>query len=455
MLRPVDKRKQRQRKRKGSGITEWLNQIQQDSWQLELVISGVVVFLLLAAYQPLRELNRAARIKALSGHGLDELLNIASSVLVSATVLLTVGFLLHLILRGFWIGAVGLRSVSGDFNFDVLGYHQRYESWLRKSLGSFDHFIEKLEVRSSIAFSVAFLLFFIIVSLGMYLVVAGVTGWLFMLMIDWADGISGDGYSLIAIVPISLFFMSYLFGGLLYAIDFITMGALKKVSWFRYFYYPIYRFMGWVTLARFYRPFYYNLIDHPFGRRLVKWIIPLLLVFIFIDGLQVGRNAYFPLHDASPEFVRPQNYLTAGDQLDFTAPSLATYYPTSDYLELFIPYIGEEIEGVIQQRFPDVRPSTNEDFGFEAFYDIEETVPTDSLLMAMKGIHQLSLGDSLLNDVPWKFYHHPDRKQQGMIYGLPIYDLPRGEHCLLIKRLAVIKRDSLGWENWWTGCFLR
>lgn len=404
----------------------------------------------------MQDLRRAARINALSGHGLDELLNIAIGMINSATILLTVGFLLHLILRGFWIGAVGLRSVSGDFDFEVLGYHRRYEQWLRGSLGSFDQFIEQLEVRSSIAFSVAFLLFFIIISLGMYTLVGGLVGGLVVFVFEWGNfGKVGGAYAVTLGVPALLFFLLYLLAGIFYVVDFITLGALKKVAWLRYLYYPVYRFMGWVTLARFYRPFYYNLIDHPFGRRLVRWTFPLMLAMMAYDGIQIGRNVYLPLEDDSIEFIRPNNYLTAGDQLDYKLPSLATYYPTSDYLEVFIPYVGEDIDGIIQQRFPEVRPSITGVLGFGALYDIEDYVDTDSLLMAVKEVHQIRLNDSVLVDVPWKFYRHPEREQPGLLYGLPIYDLDRGEHCLHFQYLDEVKQDSFGWEDWTTLCFLR
>ena len=48
------------------GFAKWLETLQQESWQLELIISGFAVFLLAGAYEPLNEWQQELnRIKAL------------------------------------------------------------------------------------------------------------------------------------------------------------------------------------------------------------------------------------------------------------------------------------------------------------------------------------------------------------------------------------------------------
>ena len=44
--------------------SSWLSSLERDGWQLELVISGVAIFLLLAAYGPLAAGERAVLIAA-------------------------------------------------------------------------------------------------------------------------------------------------------------------------------------------------------------------------------------------------------------------------------------------------------------------------------------------------------------------------------------------------------
>lgn len=453
MLRPVDRRKKN--KPKGNPLSQWLNQIQQDSWQLELVISGIVIFLLLGTYEPLENFLRHTQIKALAfNHALDIMTMIGGGIVLYATSFITLGFLCHLILRGFWIGAISLRSVSGDFDFEALNFTPRYDQWLRKRLGSFDQFIERLEMRSSIAFSLAFMLFFVVLSVGLFMTVivlfsAGMTA---LSQVFDEDGVLTIIVKVITVASLILL----LIGALLYMIDFFTLGALKRKRFVGKIYYPIYRLMGYITLAGLYRPFYYNLIDHPFGRRLIRWIFPIVLISFAVTELRVSRGIYTPQNEATLQTIRAGNYLTAGDEVSLGSPSLATYYPETDYLELFMPTIGKEVNQTLAQRFPGLKTTTHYQFGLQNIVDVyRPDVSADSLLQAHRAIHQVYLNDSLLADTPWKFYLHPQREQHGLVYALPIYELPRGEHCLRFERLQEVKRDSLGWGNQGTLCFVR
>ena len=47
-----------------SKLSKWLDNLQQESWQLELVVSGFAIFLLLATFEPIYYLQD--RIKYLS-----------------------------------------------------------------------------------------------------------------------------------------------------------------------------------------------------------------------------------------------------------------------------------------------------------------------------------------------------------------------------------------------------
>ena len=71
---------------------------------------------------------------------------------------------------------------------------------------------------------------------------------------------------------------------LLAAVDFFSGSWLKRSRWLSVVYYPVYRVVGWLTLARVYRPLYYNLVDTRFGRRLVLAIVPYFLVLGAIVG---------------------------------------------------------------------------------------------------------------------------------------------------------------------------
>jgi hypothetical protein len=281
---------------KAKSLKTWLDETQQESWQLEL-ISGVVIFLMLGAHETIQGLNDRVMVGILTGNELRMLVASAYAILSIAYYALLLTFLLHLILRGLWIGAIGLRSVSGDFEYEVLDYQPRFTNWLQKRMGAFDDYIERLEMQYSLAFSFAFLIFFSAISIGTFIItIAAITigtGWLVKL-----NNTQDPATWQILITAGANLFMAFI--GLIYLIDFSSLGWFKKKKILQKVYFPFYRFMGWVTFARFYRPFYYNLIA-PFGRKLVKrmWIVVLRALII----ISIVRYDYFPTENKGQSII--------------------------------------------------------------------------------------------------------------------------------------------------------
>jgi len=93
-----------------SNFREWLEKLQQESWQLELQARFLV-----NGYENYLTINR--------GGGS----NIIGVLLGSFSYLLNIGWrifffnlLIHVLARGLWIGAIGLRYVSADIDYDYL-----------------------------------------------------------------------------------------------------------------------------------------------------------------------------------------------------------------------------------------------------------------------------------------------------------------------------------------------
>lgn len=444
---------------KKNALAKWLDTIQQDSWQLELIISGVVIFLMLAAYEPLEELQRSVARDILTGNSFLAVIAGGYLIFRTAYFALLIIFLIHLTLRGLWIGAIGLRSVSGDFDYEVLGYPPQFNRWLERQLGSFDDYIERLEIQCSVAFSFAFLLFFSVISAGIYLFfIGGVTA-----LAAWLLGVAQtddpSGWQVGIVVGINLLLVLI---GLIYLIDFSTLGWIKKRRKLLRFYYPIYRFMGWMTLAFFYRPFYYNLIDHSFGRTLVRWLWLILLTGMIIVSITVVRYEYFPTDSTGSSILTPGLYedrYEPENGISFMHPSLASRYAKDDYLQVFIPYRVASDDRSLQHLFPKLTKAHTTTFAIDGplhvWHSENGAVNNDSLLLAHRSLHRLYLNDSLLPKVNWRFYQHPLREQPGLVYDLPVYDLPRGEHLLRFDDQVLNSRDSLYWETKATIPFLR
>lgn len=71
-------------------------------------------------------------------------------IALASCFILALNLIIHVILRGLWIGALGFRYVSEYIDFDTLNYYSKFIKFLRKRIGSFDEFIEKFEANHTI-----------------------------------------------------------------------------------------------------------------------------------------------------------------------------------------------------------------------------------------------------------------------------------------------------------------
>jgi len=197
--------------------------------------------------------------------------------------------MVHIIVRGFWIGAIGLRYVSGDIDYDELNYSEHFTDFYKKRIGSFDEYIEKLENFSSVLFSFTFLLFFLLFSFFIFNLVFGIliATLIKFNLIDPKPGEPG----------LEIFIGSvYYLLGLIVLIDFITLGAFKKITdkTVGGIYMWIYRFYSTVSLSFLYRPLLLNFIDNRYTKRLFFLAIPYGLSLILLSGYTLERHEYFP-----------------------------------------------------------------------------------------------------------------------------------------------------------------
>ena len=136
-----------------------LQRLQEESWQLELIISGFAIFGLFTAVEPINEAAELAQSK-------QQIVKfIILIIAVVSCAILIFNLLLHVVLRGLWIGALGLRYVSGDIDYDTLNYSDKFTNYLKKKVGSFDKYVATLENYCSVMFAISFLLIFYVLSL--------------------------------------------------------------------------------------------------------------------------------------------------------------------------------------------------------------------------------------------------------------------------------------------------
>ena len=405
-------------KNKNKSFTKWLEILQQESWQLELLISGFAIFLLAESYEPVRNLDNQINL-LLSGSAYYALLYIPYQVILGAWYVLIINLILHVLLRGLWISTIGLRYVSGDIDFNKLNISPKFDRFLRSKIVSFDLYIQQLERLCSAVFGFTFLIIFILISGGLYVV------GIFILAMTM-EGISrtfGDLWVLV-VVP---FLLLYLLGGFIYFLDFITLGWIKRKKGIAGVYYPIYRFFSVITLAFIYRPIYYNLLDNKFGRNIVLFLIPYLIGFTLIASLTVKTQAYLP-GNRQLQSIRNNFYDdTLDDRSTYTA-SISSKFVKNGFAQLFLPYVARNDDQVIEAICPDLKPAKTGFFFFGNNDPLRNNMDADLALKCHSQRFNIYVNDSLLSNLKYRFHEHPIRKNIGLLTVLDLGYLGRGEH---------------------------
>lgn len=251
---------------KKNSLKKLLDRLQEESWQLELLVSGFTIFGLFYARVPVDNALQKAFYEG------DMLADLYQTVSFAIDILIF-NLIIHLVLRSLWIGALGLRSVSGDVDIDKLNYIERFTKFLNKKIGSFDDYIEKLEKICSIIFAISFLLIFYVAA---YFLISQLITILYF---------TNSYISLTISILLAV-------GAFLTFFDYVTQGLLKKNRWVAAVYFPFYWVFSYLTLSFLYRPLYYNLLDNKFGRRVSALLVPFYLSVLIISSFYKEQSGF-------------------------------------------------------------------------------------------------------------------------------------------------------------------
>ncbi|MCH3885715.1 hypothetical protein [Tenacibaculum aquimarinum] len=330
-------------KQSDSKFKELLDKLQQESWQLELLISGFAIFGLINAIEPLNIIGREAS-------ALESQYKVFYFVAKISCYILIINLIIHVILRGLWIGAIGLRYVSNEIDYEELNYSKRFTQYLKKRVGSFDDYIAKLENYCSILFAVTFLTLFYFISIFTSLfLVFYLAGSIFI-----ESGLFSEFTGTAFLGFFGIFYFLFAF---VVFIDFITQGGLKKKEWTSLLYMPIYKVFSILTLSFLYRPLVYNFLDNKFGRRLAFILVPLYAVIFFISTLNNVRSNYISISsESSINYAKNNNYLNLLKENQFVKNvAIESKIISKPYLKIFIPF-KKNIENTIIESSKDLKP---------------------------------------------------------------------------------------------------
>lgn len=395
----------------------WLEKLKKNSWEPEILISGIAIYALFQVPKLLDQFLRYFKVNIYGGS-----LDMPNAVALFKVAIYWVIFvlILHLIVRSIWIGMIGLSYIfPKEINYDKLKFSGKFEKELNQ-IPDYKNIISQLENLSSSLFSIAFLLFMSVLGAYVFIIICLSPVILcqifFMGMEHFTDAPS---------IPELIYLYALLVIFIVAIIDFLTLGYFRRFKVFSKVYWPVYKIISTLSLARFYRPIYYSFITNY-----KKWkIILFLIVFVCITFFQM-----FVLRDR----IHP------GDQ--FSRISLFNHYGVSAYYD---DQNAEFYSSRAHIQSDIIKDNTIRLF-VVARVDIENDIRNfanyDSLLLAnstkpkyqierqcIGKFYHIYVDDSLIQDLKWFHGYKSESKQKGYHTYIDISNLPKGNYHLMVK----------------------
>lgn len=416
-----------------------LQKLQEESWQLELIISGFAIFGLFTIYEPLSQ----SLADADDNQQIYKF--VISIVALISCAILIFNLVLHVLLRGLWIGALGLRYVSGDIDYEELKYSEKFTKYLKKRVGSFDRYIATLENYCSIIFAISFLLIFYVLAITFTILTIAFTA-NYVLDSDWLPGWISKGIG----IPFMLFIV---FGMFITFFDFVTLGSLKKKNWISKIYFPVYWVFSFITLSFLYRPLVYNFLDHKFGRRLSVVLVPFYIFIMVLSSIKYQNSNYLKSDLNSNDVIANiENY---EDQLansevftgDVTIPSKVI---KDSYLKIFLPY-SETVEDRVFAINPGLKPEKDIRGLKTDVVKINTSNNSRSKRDSLTKVYIETFGKIYsirIDSIPFEsdfILSQNFREELGFETYINLDSIPSGKHLLKINRMRIRDNDTTYW----------
>ncbi len=403
-------------------LPKWLRKTQHNSWEPEIFISGIVLFGLFQIPSLLEKFRYYFKREI---WGLSNDIDTLIALVDTGIQWLIFGLVLHLFFRGIWIGLVGLSYVfPKGINQERLDYQPQFEKRLTL-IPQFTNQIVKLEKISSSIFSISYFIFMSLLGVYFFLFVSILIPFylfLFFAGVSFAD--LNDNPQLTQ--ALNLYAIGMMVIGLIYMLDFLSLGLLKKNKYVAKIYYPIYKVMSVLTFSSVYRSIYYILISNFKKWKVVSFILAFIVITVFLFSQNSNPNSTsrnfsrLEFYGGSRGlYVPSQSYLNSSTDARFQRAAIQSDIVKDDVLRLFITH---------QVAYEDSIRSLCD------YQQLQNRYSQDSLkLVCMNEFYHVSINDSTYRSPKWYFYHDPKSDHRGIIAYFNISHLGTGMHELEVS----------------------
>ncbi|MBG8554595.1 hypothetical protein [Hymenobacter guriensis] len=384
---------------------QWIQDLQERSWELEFLISGGAIFTLIQGagffVTQVQSLKTTAWLP-----GTDFFLLFG----VLAIQVLTLSFGLHLLLRSFWVALV---CVTYLFPQGAALARVRWRRPFRAVAPSGSYFYELLLKLNRLCATVMFLAIISTLLLGGLMLTVVVLGTLPSLFASsgpdgWYDWY-GEGFLILLMV---------------YILDLLLFGALRRTWGIAWLLFPVFWLFDRVSLRVLLQPTLWLFVSRVSRWRMAGW----LTVFMAVALIYSYAVIYQDLH--------LRNVLDRRDYRNALAPGPALQY--GNY--------RDEMNGQLQ-RGPSI-PSKFVDKPFlEVFLVYRKQYDADMLksdsAKYLSDLVLISIDDTLRQDVAWYPTYNQANDQMGITAMVSVQKLKVGPHRLLLHSKGDSSRHSV------------
>jgi len=385
----------------------WLKRLQYDSWEPEILISGIVIYGLFKIFPYVDELHIYLQNYSsdfFARGTADE--NIFALVKVSISWLIF-GFITHLFLRSFWVAYIGLSYVyKNEIDHKSLKYKKLFLKDIEKQK-SITKNIENLESICSTIFSISILFFMNVLGLIFFAIVMALCVYLWLELFPDKTDFRIFDYILVTILITSV-------------VDYLSSGLLKRIPYVNKVYYPFYKLVSYLTLAPFYRKIYYTFItNHKKWKVFLFLTLFIAITFVSTNLIKIGVSNGLDLSPTiyADKVMSPKFFLDEADDI-------------SDIFWLTSQNIDTQILEVFVVHTP-----AYEDEVIKPLCDYNQNIKKDSVntnkikLDCLNQFFELELDEKTV-DAEFIYTRSYKTNQNGLKYYIPIDSLKRGRHSV-------------------------
>jgi hypothetical protein len=257
------------------------------------------------------------------------------------------------------------------------------------------------------------------------LIVVPIYSYMYLFEVKWTTGLQ-SAFNIYGNIMVGI--------GAIGLIDFLTLGFLKRIKWLSKVYWPIYRVIQVLSLAKFYRPIYYVLISN-----LNKWKLAMALtVFFVLSLIATNKSAQARFHGDLWSTITIWNS-TQGtsafngyyDDQNSEKPSVRGHIQSDiiqgNTIRLFI--VSRADTELLQRKFCKRDTLTTLTPKKQAEVD----------LACVTAFYKILVDENPVEGLQYKFHYKTSTRQKGILTYIDISDLPKGHHELAIE--VALKED--------------